>query len=54
MSQSALERIRELERQKAAILLDGEGAAVAKASDALKELKELVRERIKMAQAARR
>jgi hypothetical protein len=54
MSQSALERIQELEREKLVILAEAEAATVAKIADALKELKALVREHLKTAEAARR
>jgi hypothetical protein len=54
MSQSALERIQDLERQKLAIIAEAEAAAVARISDALEELKALVREHLKAAGAPRR
>ena len=54
MSQSPLERIQELDRQKPAILAEATGAAVTKVEDALAELKSLVREHLKAAEVARR
>ena len=54
MSRSALERVQELDRQKQAILAEAAGAAVTKIEDALAELKALVREHLKTAEAARR
>ena len=48
MALSALEFARELDRQKLAILQHAGEEALTKASDALKELKELVHEQLKM------
>jgi hypothetical protein len=46
---TALERIQELDRQRQVILQQGMDEAVARASDALRDLKELLRERQKSA-----
>jgi hypothetical protein len=48
MALSALEMARELDRQKLAILQHAGDEALTKASEALRELKELVREQLKM------
>ena len=44
---TALERVRELDQQKAAILQKATEEILAKASEAIKELKALVQERLK-------
>ena len=48
---TALERVRELDQQKAAILQKATEEMLAKASEAIKELKALVQERLKGARA---
>jgi hypothetical protein len=53
MALSALEMARELDRQKLAILQHAGDEALTKASAALEELKELVREQLKMGAAQR-
>ena len=54
MAQSALDRIREMDQQKLTILAEAEAAALTRATEALKELKELVREHLKAAETTRR
>jgi hypothetical protein len=51
MALSALDLARELDRQKLTILQHAGEEALTKASEALKELKELVREQLKMSAA---
>ena len=53
MASSALEMTHELDRQKLAILQHAGDEALTKASEALKELKGLVREQLKMSAAQR-
>ena len=53
MALSALEMARELDRQKLAILQQAGDEALTKASEALKELKELVGEQLKMSVSQR-
>ena len=53
MALSALDLTRELDRQKLAILQHAGDEALTKASEALKELKELVREQLKMSASQR-
>ena len=53
MAMSALDLTRELDRQKQAILQQAGDEALTKASEALKELKELVREQLKMSASQR-
>jgi hypothetical protein len=53
MALSALDLTRELDRQKLAILQHAGGEALTKASEALKELKEVVREQLKMSASQR-
>ena len=48
MALSALELARELDRQKLTILQQAGDEALTKASEALQELKQLVREQLKM------
>jgi hypothetical protein len=53
MALSALDLTRELDRQKLAILQHAGDEALTKASEALKELKEVVREQLKMSASQR-
>jgi hypothetical protein len=53
MALSALDLTRELDRQKLAILQHAGDEALTKASEALRELKEVVREQLKMSASQR-
>jgi vacuolar-type H+-ATPase subunit H len=54
MPQSALERIRDLDKEKLAIVLQAEARALDTISEALKELKDLATEHLKIRASARR
>jgi hypothetical protein len=54
MAQSALERMRELDKEKLAILLQAEANALDTIREALKELKMLATEHLKIEPSARR